>query len=179
MAWRVRHSVASGALVLGGLVWAARDAWSGWPALSAPAIRVDRAYVDYADTLRRGETACAVLARAGLGGLEGEALLAAAPDLPVRRLRPGLVFHFRRLLTDSLPDRVGVRLTPERRLWWLRSDTGWVETAEAIPWTVSRLRVTGVIETSLYDALDRAMPDSFLPRAERHALAWALADVYD
>jgi len=60
-----------------------------------------------------------------------------------------------------------------------RGDAGWRETTETIPWSMSRLRVTSVIETSLYEALDKAMPDSVLPVAERHALAWALADVYD
>jgi len=35
------------------------------------------------------------------------------------------------------------------------------------------------IESSLYDALDKAMVDSFLPGPERRQLAWAIADVYD
>jgi murein DD-endopeptidase MepM/ murein hydrolase activator NlpD len=39
--------------------------------------------------------------------------------------------------------------------------------------------VTGLIESSLYDALDKAMADSFLPGPERRQLAWAIADVYD
>ena len=42
-----------------------------------------------------------------------------------------------------------------------------------------RLRVTGVIESSLYDALDKAVSDTFLPAGERRSLAWAIADVYD
>jgi murein DD-endopeptidase MepM/ murein hydrolase activator NlpD len=36
-----------------------------------------------------------------------------------------------------------------------------------------------VIESNLYDALDAAIPDSFLPARQRVALAWAIADVYD
>jgi len=41
------------------------------------------------------------------------------------------------------------------------------------------LRVTGAIESSLYDALDNAVADTFLPAVERRSLAWAMADVYD
>src|SRR5439155_202906 len=58
-------------------------------------------------------------------------------------------------------------------------DADWVETIETIPWAITRLRVTGAIESSLYDALDKAMADSFLPAGERRQLAWAIADVYD
>jgi murein DD-endopeptidase MepM/ murein hydrolase activator NlpD len=36
-----------------------------------------------------------------------------------------------------------------------------------------------VIQSNLYDALDAAIPDSFLPLRQRVALAWAIADVYD
>jgi murein DD-endopeptidase MepM/ murein hydrolase activator NlpD len=73
------------------------------------------------------------------------------------------------------------RAAPEHRVW-LRRDTaseGWVETVEPIPWRVTRLRVSGRIASSLYDAIDAAVPDSVLPGIERVALAWALADVYD
>src|SRR5204863_144374 len=109
------------------------------------------------------------------------AFLAAAKSLPVRRLRPGLKFDLRRLKTDSIARRVTVRLSPERRLTLVRreGETGWVETVETIPWAITRLRVTGAIESSLYDALDKAMADSFLPAPERRQLAWAIADVYD
>src|SRR5256886_4545909 len=37
----------------------------------------------------------------------------------------------------------------------------------------------GTIQSSLYDARDKAMADSFLPAGERRQLAWAIADVYD
>src|SRR5205823_3487232 len=103
--------------------------------------------------------------------------LAAAKSLPVRRLRPGLKFDMRRLKTDRIASRVTVRLSPERRLTVARGegDTGWVETIETIPWTITRLRVTGAIESSLYDALDKAMADSFLPAGERRQLDRAVA----
>ncbi len=177
--WRASHYVVAGLLAGGGLAWATRDAWPWRRPLTAPAIVVDAAYVSFADTLGKRETVTDVLARVGITGRDAARLLAAARSLPVRRLRPGLVFQFRRLFTDSIADLVTVRLSPERRLALARSDSAWVETVDVIPWAVMRLRVTGVIESSLYDALDKAVSDTFLPAGERRSLAWAIADVYD
>src|SRR5437773_48330 len=179
VACRGSHYVVAGALAAGGLAWATRDAWPWRQPLTARAIVVDRAYVAFAETLGRRETVSDVVARAGITGRNYAGLLLAARDLPVRRLRPGLVFQFRRLQTDSIADRVTVRLSPVRRLTLARIDAGWTEAVETIPWTITRLRVTGVIESSLYDALDRAVADTFLPPVERRQLAWAIADVYD
>ena len=181
MAWRTSHFVAAGALVAGGLAWASRDAWPWRRPLTAPAIVVDAAYADLTTALGRRETLADVLARGGIRGRDYAAFLAAAKSLPVRRLRPGLKFDLRRLQTDSIASRVTVRLSPERRLSIVRGEgnAGWVETIETIPWVITRLRVTGAIESSLYDALDKAMADSFLPAPERRQLAWAIADVYD
>src|SRR5207244_5249409 len=177
--WRVSHYAVAGALVVGGLAWATRDAWPWRRPLTALPILVDAAYADRTETLGRRETLADVLARAGVTGRDYASFLAAAKSLPVRRLRPGLAFQVRRLKTDSVARRITIRLSPERRLTVDRGDSGWVETVETIPWTVTRLRVTGTIESSLYDALDRAVSDTFLPAAERRQLAWAIADVYD
>src|SRR5207244_2524356 len=49
--------------------------------------------------------------RAGVTGRDYAGFLAAAKSLPVRRLRPGLVFAFRRLKTESAASRVSVRLS--------------------------------------------------------------------
>ncbi|HYL21965.1 MAG TPA: M23 family metallopeptidase [Gemmatimonadales bacterium] len=179
MGWRLSHYVVAGALVAGGLVWAARDAWPWRRPLTARPLVVDAAYVDFTERLGRRETLGDVLARGGVRGRDYAAFLSAAKSLPVRRLRPGLAFHFRRLKADSVTTSVTVRLSPERRLDFLRGANGWAEAIETIPWTITRLRVTGVIETSLYDALDKAVADSFLPAVERRQLAWAIADVYD
>jgi murein DD-endopeptidase MepM/ murein hydrolase activator NlpD len=179
--WRASHYVVAGALVVGGLAWATRVAWSWRRPLIASPIVVDAAYADLTETLGRRETLSDVLARGGVAGRDYAGFLAAAKSLPVRRLRPGLKFELRRLKTESIASRVTVRLSPERRLTVVRreGDARWVETVESIPWTITRLRVTGTIESSLYDALDKAMADSFLPPAERRQLAWAIADVYD
>jgi murein DD-endopeptidase MepM/ murein hydrolase activator NlpD len=179
MAWRASHYAVAGVLAVGGLAWASRAAWPWRRPLTAPAIVVRAAYADWTDALGRRETLADVLARAGVTGRHYARFLAAAKHLPVRRLRPGLVFQVRRLKTDSVANRVTVRLSRAARLTLVRGDSGWTETVEMIPWTVTRLRITGVIESSLYDALDKAVADTFLPGAERRQLAWAIADVYD
>jgi murein DD-endopeptidase MepM/ murein hydrolase activator NlpD len=179
MAWRRSHYVAASALAAAALFWSGHAAWSRHRPLSARPIVVDRAYTDFADSLGRRETVSDVLARAGITGADYAGFLKAAKRLEVRRLRPGLVFHFRRLHTEPVVSRVMVRPTHDRRLWLVRGDAGWVETEEQIPWTITRSRITGQIQSSLYDALDAAVPDSVLPVRERVMLAWAIADVYD
>ncbi|HYK10019.1 MAG TPA: M23 family metallopeptidase [Gemmatimonadales bacterium] len=174
----VRGALAgAGALVLVGGGLAVR-AWMHRP-LTAPPVVVTAAYQEYSDTLRRDETLSDLLQRGGITGRAYGALLSAAHVLDARRLRPGLVFAFRRPLTDSVADRISVRTAPEQRIWLTRTGTMWTEQVEAIAWTTSRVRVTGTITDNLYDGLDAAIPDSILPRGQRVALAWAIADVYD
>jgi murein DD-endopeptidase MepM/ murein hydrolase activator NlpD len=181
MAWRTSHYVAAGTFVAGGLLWATQGAWSARPMLTAPVIVVTSAYDEWTDTLRLRETLSALLTRAGITGRDYAAFLGATRALDARRLRPGLVFQLRRLKGDSVAQRIGVRTRPETRIWMTRlgGDSGWREVVDTIPWTVTRLRASGVIQSNLYDALDRALPDSFLPTKERVALAWAIADVYE
>jgi len=181
MAWRASHYVVAGSLAAGGLLWAVHEAWSARRLPTARAIVVTSAYDEWADTLRARETMSDLLARAGVTGREYVAFMGAARALDARRLRSGLVFQLRRLKGDAVAQRLGVRTGPEVRLWMTRlaGDSGWRETIETIAWTRTRLRATGVIQSNLYDALDGALPDSFLPGTERVALAWAIADVYD
>src|SRR5215472_8383124 len=174
----VRGALAgAGALVLVGGGLAVR-AWMHRP-LTAPPVVVTAAYQEYSDTLRRDETLGDLLQRAGITGRAYGALLTAAHVLDARRLRPGLVFNFRRPVADSVADRIGVRTGPEQRIWLTRIGAAWAEQVEAIAWTTSRVRITGTITDNLYDGLDAAIPDSILPRGQRVALAWAIADVYD
>jgi murein DD-endopeptidase MepM/ murein hydrolase activator NlpD len=179
--WRTSHYLVAGGLAVGALTWAAHEAWSGRRPLMAAPLVVTTAYDDFADTLRRNETLSDVLARAGIAGREYATFLDAATGIDARRLRPGLVFRFRRVKGDSVTQRVLLRTAPDSRVWVSRlgGDSGWVQRVETIPWTVTRLRAQGSIESSLYDALDQAIADSFLPAGQRRQLAWAIADVYD
>ena len=179
METRLYQGIAIAVIAHAALFFAAREAWSRLRPLRAPAIRVTAAYDEWTDTLRRNETVSHLLADAGIRGLDQTGLLAAARGLDTRRLRSGLVFHFRRIRGDTLVRRVMVRPWPEQRIWFHRTGLGWAESVEEIPWITARLRVSGRISTNLYEALDSAVADSVLPRAERVALAWAIADVYD
>ncbi|HEX4627364.1 MAG TPA: M23 family metallopeptidase [Gemmatimonadales bacterium] len=167
---------AAGAVVLVGTGLAVR-AWR--KPLTAPPVVVTAAYREFTDTLRRDETLGDLLQRAGITGRTYGALLTAAHVLDARRLRPGLVFAFRRPIADSVADRIGVRTGPEQRIWLTRTGSTWSEQVESIAWTTTRVRVTGAITDNLYNGLDAAIPDSVLPRGQRVALAWAIADVYD
>src|SRR5207245_7204878 len=149
MAWRPSHYVVASLLAGGALAGAARAAWPWRRPLTAAPIVVTQAYREYADTLGKRETLSDVLSRVGITGRNYAGFLQAATGLPARRLRSGLVFHFRAARTDSVADRVMVRLGPERRLWFARGDSGWSQHEEQIPWTVTSLRVVGTMQSSL------------------------------
>jgi murein DD-endopeptidase MepM/ murein hydrolase activator NlpD len=163
------------------LVWAAHEAWPSREIPVALPIVVTSAYDEWADTLHRGEMLSDVLARGGITGREYVAFMKATHTLNPRRMQPGLIFQLRRLKGGPVANRLGVRLAPETQLVMSRrgGDSGWTEIVEEIPWAAERLRTTAVIQSNLYDALDAAIPDSFLPVRQRVALAWAIADVYD
>ena len=181
MRWRASHYVAAGALAAGMLVWGGHEAWPSREMPVALPIVVTSAYDEWADTLGRREMLADVLTRAGITGAEYVRFMKATHVLNPRRLQPGLIFQVRRLKGAAVASRIGVRTEPQRRLWMnrLSADSGWTETVEDIPWSAERLRTTAVIQSNLYDALDAAIPDSFLPVRQRIALAWAIADVYD
>ena len=181
MVWRASHYGAAGALAAGMLVWAAHEAWPSRETMVALPIIVTSAYDDWTDKLGPREMLSDVLTRAGITGREYVRFMKAMHTLNPRRLQPGLVFEVRRLKGAAVANRLGVRLDPEKQLWMTRldGDSGWKEIVEDIPWTTERLRTTAVIQSNLYDALDTAIPDSFLPLRQRVALAWEIADVYD
>src|SRR5437762_7769125 len=181
MVWRASHYVAAGVLAAGMLGWAAHEAWSSRQIPVALPIVVTSAYDEWADTLGRREMLSDVLQRAGISGREYVSFMKATHALNPRRMQPGLIFEIRRQKGQPVANRLGVRLDPERRLWMTRlgGDSGWRSIIQDVPWATERLRTTAVIQSNLYDALDAAIPDSFLPVRQRVGLAWAIADVYD
>lgn len=127
------------------------------------------------DTLRRGETVTALLARHGLGDGEVRGL---AQVLDLRRLRAGLVFHLRRAADDSVAQEIAVRTSPEQRVRLYRVASGWSARTEAIRWEPQIIRARGSIDNSLYSALDASIGDEVLKGPERQRLAWDIADVF-
>ena len=165
------------AILLAAAVFTARDQWP-WPrpVMQAPAIVAD-IFTETVDTLRLGETVSELFSRHGVKGF----ILSREADQSVfdlRRLRAGLVFNFRRKLTDSLPSQVSVRTGPEQKVNLQLVVNGWTAVAESIPWLPEVVAVEGPIDNSLYEALDSDIPDTLLDGGDRVALAWDLADIY-
>ena len=154
----------------------ARGVWP-WPRpLMAPAL-VAVPWVETRDTLRVGETLSGLFARNRVTGAEFT-MIASQLAVDLRRLRSGTIFAFRRHPADSTPAEVTFRLSREQRATIAFGDTTWMAAAVPIDWRASIVRVEGPIDATLYQALDRSIPDSLLPKPERDALAWDLADVY-
>jgi murein DD-endopeptidase MepM/ murein hydrolase activator NlpD len=175
-------------LVLGAAAFASlsgRWPWRRFDLPSRPSLAVagrpitlparEAAFVERADTLRRGETLSHLFERQGVQGLD---LGTIASHLDPRRLRAGLVFTFRRAAPDSSPSELVVRTGPEQRVEFRRIDSGWAAVAQPIRWTPEVIRVEGDIDNSLYEALDAQVPSTQLAGPERERLAWDLADVF-
>jgi len=172
------------ALVATLLAAASAAALSGaWPwqrlelPVAPPILVTADLFTETLDTLRRGETLSDLLARQGIQDLDLSAVRRSG-TLDPRRLRPGLVFVFRRESPDSPPTRITVRATPAQRVLFQRGDRGWDTVIEPIAWRPEPVRIEGAIDNSLYEALDAQVGDDLLQASERQRLAWDLADVY-
>ncbi len=129
------------------------------------------------DTLRRGETISHLFARHRVLDLDLSGLDPALALHP-RRLRPGLVFSFRKSGADTLPTHISVRTGPEQRVVFRRAADRWDAVVEPIAWKAEDVRIEGAIDNSLYEALDAQVGDDLLDGGDRQRLAWDLADVY-
>lgn len=150
-----------------------------WPWHRLPEARpivVSTLVRESADTLRRGETLSALLSRNQVGLDVGEVL--SALGVEARRLREGLIFHFRREGDDREPRHLTVRTGPEERLRLVRVGSGWTGERVPVRWDAETVQIEGTIDHSLYDALDRTVGDDVLPGSERIRMAWDLADVF-
>ena len=172
------------ALIVGGAAYLALTGtwpWARWstpvratPASVAPAAVI---FTETRDTLDRGETLSALLARHNVFGIDFHRLDPALALNP-RRVRPGLVFTFRQAIGDSAPSHVVVRTSPEQRVTFRRISRGWNAESHPIRWQTHEVRAEGSIDNSLYEALDAGIADAQLDSGNRQRLAWALADVY-
>ncbi len=148
----------------------------------ASPIIVKRAFLYRADTLRRNETLSHLLARSNITGAELLHVVNAAEGLNPRRIKDGKVFGFRQAYGDQKPDRITVRLgdarTGDDRILTLARDSvgNWTSSSEAVPWSIDVQMVRGVVKSTLYDAINEAVPDSLLPQEQRYYLIYDLAD---
>lgn len=158
-------------------IWFALAGKWPWKRLEvAPPAVVAQQFLESADTLHRGETLSDLLARQGVPG--DVSTLTSRLGLDPRRLKAGMIFNFRRTLTDSTPSRMLVRLSPQERLELTRDSAGWAGQKQAIRWNAEIERAEGAIDNSLYDALDNGIAEDLLDGGERARLGWDLADVF-
>jgi len=133
--------------------------------------------LESSDTLQRGETLGDLFDRQGIAdaGLTG---LLERSGIDPRRLRAGFTVQFRRIAGEALPVEVMVRSTPEERVALRRTGAEWIAERRAVTWRTDVIRIEGPIESSLYDALNDAIPEALFDADNRIRLAWDLADVY-
>jgi murein DD-endopeptidase MepM/ murein hydrolase activator NlpD len=170
------------ALVFGGAAFfgmSGRWPWHRWSARPAAPVVVLPApitFTETVDTLRRGETLSDLFARHNV--VVDFQRLDPSLLLNPRRVRPGLVFSFRQGLSDSTPTHIVVRTSPEQRVTFSRVAEAWNTAAQPVRWQSQEARIEGVIDNSLYEALDAGVSDQQLDGINRRRLAWDLADVY-
>ena len=128
------------------------------------------------DSLERGETLTDVLSRGGLSGPEAMRALRAAHALDARKLPAGLRVTLGSRDGDS-PTRIVLQLAIDRLLHLTKTDSGWAEREERLPWTTDTTSVRGEITSNLYDAFGAG--GSALPAAARSELAWDVADIFE
>jgi murein DD-endopeptidase MepM/ murein hydrolase activator NlpD len=174
--WIVRASVYATVALLAAAVVAYRPQLPNQPAV-AVIERHAPAWRSRVDTLERGEALTALLARVGIPVASAEALLRSATMLDDRRIPAGMEVATRQAVSDSLPAEVILKLSDDRNLRLVRSDTGWTTHEERIPWTRDTVAYQGAIASNLYDAIDRAAPA--LSSGARASLAWSIADILE
>lgn len=129
------------------------------------------------DSLARGETLGALLARGGLTDADVAQALGAATVIDPRRVPAGMRVTLGRS-EGSAPSKIVFQLALDRLLHLTRTDSGWVGREERLPWSVDTLVIRGEIARTLYDAFDTAAAAA-LPAGARAELAWNVADIYE
>lgn len=129
------------------------------------------------DTLGRGETLVALLARRGLSNTDASNVVRATPLNP-RRIPAGLPIELRGDSTDSRPQEIRLRLAVDRIVRVARHGDSWAATEEILPWRVDTVMVRGTVRDHLYQAIGDGA-DSLLRGRARDELAWAIADIYE
>jgi murein DD-endopeptidase MepM/ murein hydrolase activator NlpD len=136
------------------------------------------AWTQQVDTLERGETVSALLARAGLPGADIVGALEAAAGFDSRRARAGMPITVRTFAADTTPSELIFQLAIDRLLHLRRSAEGWSSEEVRLPWTTDTITVNATVRTNLYEALDEGAGEK-LPPAARAELAWTIADIYE
>ena len=178
---RIASFCVAGALAAGVLAFGLPDlsiAPAGVGLSLAPPVTVPPAWTQQVDTLERGETVSALLARAGLPGADIVGALEAAAGFDSRRARAGMPVTVRTFAADTTPSELIFQLAIDRLLHVRRGVAGWSSEEVRLPWTTDTIVVSGTIHTNLYEAIEAGGGDE-LPPAARAELAWTVADIYE
>ena len=178
---RIASFCVAGALAAGVLAFGLPDlsiAPAGVGLSLAPPVTVPPAWTQQVDTLERGETVAALLARAGLPGADIVGALEAAAGFDSRRARAGMPVTVRTFAADTTPSELIFQLAIDRLLHVRRGVDGWSSAEVRLPWTTDTMVVSGTIRTNLYEAIEAGGGDK-LPPAARAELAWTVADIYE
>lgn len=130
-----------------------------------------------ADTLTRGMALADLMTSHGLDAAQVHEVAQLVRDYRMpRTFRPGTVMRFASL-PGSLPDRMDLRLTPDSTLHFEDSDSGWRARLALVPFVVDTVRLSGVIESSLWQAklagdVDRLEPGGY------DEIVYNMADIF-
>ena len=129
-----------------------------------------------ADALTRGTALSQVLDSRGLDSDQVREItrLLGAYRSP-RTLRPGTALRFA-LGATGVPDRILLALTPDSLLHFIRSDSAWTTRIEEVPFVIDTVRISGVIESSLWSARLSGDLERF-GRKDFEDLVYDLADI--
>ncbi|UCD23178.1 MAG: M23 family metallopeptidase [Gemmatimonadota bacterium] len=169
-------------IVLATAIWTTGIASSSKPLPVAAPIVVDNAYVYQTDAVKRNETLSHLFGRHNIYGNELIDVLDAADGLNPRRIKADKAFDFRYTVGNSKPDRISVRMDDasiedDKILTLYRDSSGtWASAHRPVVWSVDVLRVTGVIQENLDQAMREAVHDTTLPAAQRAIMVNDLAD---
>jgi len=143
--------------------------------LLAPAM-ANPAELAATDTLRRGETVSELLARAELAETEAYAILDELDrHRDLRRLRPGSELAYRKSTATGALRALQMTIDADNVLVARRDGDAWEVAVEEVPVRTDTVVLTGVIQSTLYNALAQG-DGADVPMVERHRVVDLLAD---
>ncbi len=129
------------------------------------------------DILSRGTALSHVLAARGFDSEQTrEITRLLEPYRSPRALRPGTALRFS-VASAGIPDRILLALNPDSILHFIHSDSVWTTRIELVPFVLDTVRITGVIESSLWSARLGGDLDRF-GKKDFEELVYDLADVF-
>lgn len=129
------------------------------------------------DTLGRGESLARLMADNGFDAAQIHEITQAIREFKrPRTLRPGAVMRFSGP-PGRTPNRLRLELNPDSMLHLAPTDSGWAARLEVVPVRVDTLRLSGVIESSLWFANLSGDVDR-LAEGGYQEIVYDLADVY-